>query len=119
MFPNVDAVPPPAVEVTREPDAEALVGGVRLDLDGAVFQSQGPQVTVAMRERELRHPEEIALRLWEECHLLLKIPLQKVNQVEAYLNKPPLQAEERYCIAKGSNQARQQDGSGRLRSSNA
>jgi hypothetical protein len=83
MSPNVDAVPPPAVEVTPEPDAKALVGGVRLDLDCAVLRSQGPQGTVAMEELELCHPQEIAPRLWEEHHLLLKILLRRVDKVEA------------------------------------
>jgi hypothetical protein len=105
MIQSVETIPSPAVEVTPKPDAEALVGGVCLDLDGADFRSQGPQVTVSLKQLELRHPEEIAPRLWEKCHLLLKIPLRKVNRVEAYLNKPPLQAKERNCIAKGSNKA--------------
>jgi hypothetical protein len=75
MIQSVEVVPPPAVEVT-----------------------------MALTQRELRHLEEIAPRLWEERHLL-KIPLRKINLVEAYLNKLPLQAKERNCIVKGSNKA--------------
>jgi hypothetical protein len=103
MIQSIKAVPPLAVEVTPNPEAKVLVGGVRLDLKGADFRSQGPQVTMALTQLELRHLEEIASHLWEERHLLLKIPLRKINRVEAYLNKPPLQTKERNCIVKGSN----------------
>jgi hypothetical protein len=46
MIQSVEAVPPPAVEAT-----------------------------MALTQLELRHLEEIAPCLWEEHHLLLKIPL--------------------------------------------
>jgi hypothetical protein len=46
MTQSVEADPPPAVEVT-----------------------------MALTQLELRHLEEIAPHLWEERHLLLKIPL--------------------------------------------
>jgi hypothetical protein len=74
MIQSVEAVPPPAVEAT-----------------------------MALTQLELRHLEEIAPRLWEERHLLLKIPLRKISRVEACLNKPPLQATGRNCIVKGSS----------------
>jgi hypothetical protein len=61
MCRNVDAVPPPALELTLETDAEPQVGGVRLDLDGTVI------------DLELRYPNEVAPRLWEERHRPLKI----------------------------------------------
>jgi hypothetical protein len=61
------------------------------------------EVTMALTQLELRHLEKIAPCLWEERNFLLKIPLRKISRVEAYLNKPPLQAKERNCIVKGSN----------------
>jgi hypothetical protein len=60
-----------------------------------------------MEKLELRHPQKVAPRLWEECHLLLEILLRRVNGVKAQLNKPPLQPEEKHRLVKSSDQARQ------------
>jgi hypothetical protein len=106
MCQSVNAVPPPAVELTLEPDTEPQVGGVRLDLDGAVLRCKRPQGTVTVLDLELRNPEEVAPRLWEERHRPLKILDRRVG-VQTQLNEPPLQPEERHCLVEGGHQSRQ------------
>jgi hypothetical protein len=88
MCQSVDAVPPPIVELTLEPNAQPLVGGVRLDLGGAILCHQRPQGTVTVFDLELHHPEEVAPRLWEERHHPQKILDRRVRGVQAQLNEP-------------------------------
>jgi hypothetical protein len=105
MCPNVCVVPPLAVEATLEPYTESEVGSIRLDLNGSVLRCQRPQGTVTVLDLELRHPEEVAPRLWEERHRPLKILYQRVG-VQAELNVPPLQPEESHRLVEGGHQPR-------------
>jgi hypothetical protein len=106
MCQSVNAVPPPAVELTLKPYAEPQVAGVRLDLDGAVLRCQRPQGTVTVLDLELRHPEEVAPRLWER-HRPQKILDRRVGGVQAELNVSPFQPEERHRLVEGGHQSRQ------------
>jgi hypothetical protein len=106
MCQSVDAVPPPAVELTFESNAEPLVGGARLDLDDAVPRHQRPQGTVTVSNLEQHHPEEVVHCLWEERHRPQKIHDRRVG-VQTELKKPPLQPEERHRLVKGGHQPHQ------------
>jgi hypothetical protein len=62
---------------------------------------------VTVLDLELRYPKEVAPRLWEELHRPLKILDQRVEGVQALLNEPPLQPEERHRLVEGGHQSRQ------------